>query len=412
MGPTLPVASELVRRGHEVGVLTHDSYRDKVERLGLTYLPTRAWHGQLKLPDVEPARTKIGMMLRNRRNVTQTFLPSAVGQASDIRDALRDWKADVLIGNEGAPGVGLVGERLSMPWATHGVLIQCLWPSRDLPTWGMNGDVPRTDFQRKKTRVVNRIATVLTGAIFDVWNDIRRNEGLPERRASTIHELITSPHLYTVPSTPDFDYPRGDLPPHVHYVGPCLPLTTGGGTWENPFSGARPLVYGTAGTVANHPRFHRLLAEAATGERYDLFLTLGHENDPALLDPLPPNIRAARFVPQHLIFPHASLLVSNGSDGSVMGALLERRPVVLLPQAGTQPETSRRCVEAGVGVIAGLGMCTPVQMRRAIRKVLDDPSYRASAERVGNRLALHDGPSNAANKLEELARTGAPSPPS
>ena len=38
-----------------------------------------------------------------------------------------------------------------------------------------------------------------------------------------IFETTLSPFLYLQPTVPAFEYPRSDLPPQVHFIGPFLP---------------------------------------------------------------------------------------------------------------------------------------------------------------------------------------------
>src|SRR5258705_5588134 len=59
---------------------------------------------------------------------------------------------------------------------------------------------------------------------------------------------------YISPTVPEFDYPRGDLPAHVRYVGAVHPTPTGRfrlPPWWDELDGDRPVVHVTQGTIDN-----------------------------------------------------------------------------------------------------------------------------------------------------------------
>jgi MGT family glycosyltransferase len=240
------------------------------------------------------------------------------------------------------------------------------------------------------------------------WSAVRRRHGLPPVGGDLVSALA-SPYLYLIPSSLAFDRAASDRPPHVHHVGPCLPRAAAE-RWEPPFPPGRPLVYATAGTVHNARDFLAPLIEAARGEPYDLFVTVGRNHDPDAWADLPPNVRIERFVPQDLVLAHARAVLCNGGSGAVMGALVAGRPLVLVPLAADQPENARRCVERGVGLLVRARPLRPAAIRQALRQVLGDPGYRDRAASLGSRLAREDGATRASELLEALTRTGKPVP--
>jgi MGT family glycosyltransferase len=178
--------------------------------------------------------------------------------------------------------------------------------------------------------------------------------------------------------------------------------------WQSPFSGNRPLVYATAGTVHNAPIFLQELIEASRGEEHDVFITVGTNNDCQGFRNLPPNVQLASFIPQDLVLSKAAAVLCNGGSGAVMGALVRGRPLVLTPLAADQPENALRCAERGVGISLGRVPLSASAIRDAVRRVLNESSFRVRAEELGGKLASLDGPGRAAELLEQLSRTGGP----
>ena len=55
--------------------------------------------------------------------------------------------------------------------------------------------------------------------------------------AGGLFDETLSPYLYLQPTVPSFEYPRRDLAPQVHFVGPLLPPVPAG--FELPAGGTR-----------------------------------------------------------------------------------------------------------------------------------------------------------------------------
>jgi MGT family glycosyltransferase len=407
--PLWPVASALRARGHEVGVLTAPSLRGKVEGLGLRYFAPRAWDPTFERFQSDSQTPRGGLeALRNlKRVLNEHMLPDGLRQLSDLEAAVGAWGADVLIGTASTFGVSLAAERLRLAWATHAPHITCPLPSRDLAPWGV-GALPPRDAAAKARAALQRAAyRVLSGVLSREWVKMREREGL-SRGAKDLTDAIFSPYLYTIPSPAAFDFPRSDLPPQVHYVGPCLGDEGEGGSWPSPFANGDPIVYCTSGTVSDPRPLVRAAVEAVRGERVNLFVTLGHQVPPSELGALPPNVAAAAFVPQRLVLRHASAVLCNAGSGAVMGALVAGKPLVLMPQISDQPENAARCVALGAGVTLPQQRLSPEALRRALFTVLREPSYGAAARRVAASIAAEKGPATAARLLERLAETGRP----
>ncbi|HEU4411452.1 MAG TPA: nucleotide disphospho-sugar-binding domain-containing protein [Polyangiaceae bacterium] len=407
--PLWPVASALRARGHEVGVLTAPGLRAKVEGLGLRHFATRAWDATFERFQTNRPTPRGGLeaMRKIKRTLNEHVLPDALRQLSDLEAVIGAWSADVVIGTVSTFGVSLAAERTKTAWATHAPQLTCPLPSRDLAPWGVGALPPRDAAAKTKAALQRGVYRVLNGVLSREWAKMREREGLP-RDSKYLSEAVFSPYLYTIPSPAAFDFPRSDLPPQVHYVGPCLLDEGEGGAWRNPFTNGDPLVYCTSGTVSDPRALVRAAIEAVRGQRVNLFVTLGPQVAPSELGDLPPNVAAASFVPQHLVLEHASAVICNGGSGAVMGALAAGRPLVVMPQIADQPENAARCVALGAGVTLPQQRLSPAALRQALFTVLDEPSYAAAARQMAASVAATKGPAMAARLLERLAETKRP----
>jgi UDP:flavonoid glycosyltransferase YjiC (YdhE family) len=89
-----------------------------------------------------------------------------------------------------------------------------------------------------------------------------------------------------------------------------------------------------------------------------------------------------------------------------MAALAHGLPQVIVPIAADQPENARRCEALGAGVTLEQIMVNPASARVAVWQVLDDPSYRANAERLRAEIEALPGSEETVRLLEGLV-TGA-----
>jgi MGT family glycosyltransferase len=163
-------------------------------------------------------------------------------------------------------------------------------------------------------------------------------------------------------------------------------------------------VYFTLGTVFNLESGD-LFARVLAGLRdlpINVIATVGREIDPAEFDPQPANIRIERYIPQTVILPLCAAVVSHGGSGSVIGALAHGLPSVLIPMGADQPLNAARCAALGVGLALDAVAATPEAIRAAVATVLENPGYRAAAERLRDEIAALPGPEHAVRLLEQL----------
>ena len=83
---------------------------------------------------------------------------------------------------------------------------------------------------------------------------------------------------------------------------------------------------------------------------------------------------------------------------SVSESLYMAVPMALYPQTGEQAAVARRAAELGVGVL--LKDDSAGGIRAAVRKLLDDSSYRDAAAECSRDLRSCSGPSGAADFIE------------
>ena len=130
-------------------------------------------------------------------------------------------------------------------------------------------------------------------------------------------------------------------------------------------------------------------------------VTLGPSLNPAQFV-APPNVRLEPFVPHAAVLPQAAALVTQCGLSTLGKALAHGTPLVCLPILGDQPDNAARVVarEAGVRLARD---ASPEEIGWVIRRVLDEPHFRAGAQRLATVLAQEDGAETAARELASLS---------
>ncbi|MET7426451.1 nucleotide disphospho-sugar-binding domain-containing protein [Dactylosporangium sp. NPDC005555] len=409
VGPTAAVAAELVRRGHDVTGYTGAKYRGRFESVGARWLQWRAAkdYDDARLADTFP-RVGDGKGIRaNLANFTDILLGTAPGQLADIAAA---GPFDLIVTDQLAFGGGLAGEKLGVPWATVAVIPLTL-PSRDLPPLGL----PVRPATGRLTRWRNtalwqpiKLAGRLT--VDPRVARMRAAAGLGPAAVPGPDGLY-SPHLVLAQGVPGLDYPRGDQPAHVHYVGRlAAPAGPPGDlpSWWPELAAARaagrPVVHVTQGTLDVDPDdLLRPTLEALAGSPALVVCTTG--GPPAdVLGTLPANARAAAFLPHDHLLPLVDVVVSNAGWGGTLAAVAAGVPMVVAGATLDKPEVARRVAWSGTGVDLRTGTPGAARLRSAVTQVLGDPRMRERAAELGAKLAAAGGVTRAADLLEGLRR--------
>lgn len=404
--PVRAVAGELVRRGHDVRVYTGRSYVPLFEEVGARGVPWR------EAPDFDERDLAATFpRLRGRKgfrqvlvNLEDLFLGTAPAQARDLEAARAAEPWDLLAGDPMALGTRLAAERTGSRWAT--VSPVAVWlPGPGIPPTGL-GLTPATGpLGRARDLVLGAVAGAGTRVLTRRYQETRRRVGLPPDR-ETFATMWYSPQLVVGAGSPGLDYPRSDLPGHIHLVGDLTddgapPAPGSLADWWGDVVGARvPVVHVTQGTANVDPRDLLLPAVEALADRDVLVVVgLGHRTPP-LPGPLPANVRVATMVPYPQLLPRTDVVVTNGGFGGVLQALRHGVPLVVAGGDLDKPEIAARVGWHGAGVNLRTGRPRPGAIAAACEALLTDARYRATAARLGAELRSLGGARAAADLLE------------
>jgi len=410
--PALPIARRLVERGHEVVWYVGKKFRNQVETTGARFAPYRQAY-DYDDDDYNAAfqgRSRLKGLAQIKFDFINIFIKQFGPQHRDIEAILHEFPADVTIGDPSIGAAFTVNEKGGPPNAVYN--ITCLGiKGRDVAPFGLGILPDSSPLGRIRNRLLYFLASnVIFKAVSDELE--RQCDRLGVRRRK-FEGVLLSPFLFIEPTVPSFEYPRSDLPSQVHFIGALLPDAPGNLTlpawWPEVVARKRPVVLVTQGTVATNAQ--ELIAptlRALTHE--DVLVIAAGVKDMRLLglETIPANARVEPFVPFKPLLPYVDVYVTNGGFGGVHFALMNGVPIVAGGTTEDKPEIGNRIAYSGVGINLKTSTPTPRQIHTAVKIVLSNPQYRERARRIRVELAQHDGPTEAARLLEQLAETKRP----
>ena len=162
----------------------------------------------------------------------------------------------------------------------------------------------------------------------------------------------------------------------------------------------RRRVYITLGTMSFGAVdvLRRAIVETAAHD-VDVVVAAGPDGDPGLLGELPGNVHVARFLPQPEVLSRVDVIVHHGGAGTVLGALENGVPQLVLPQGADQPFNADLVARAGAGRRLTNDEQTPGAIGAAVEALLADGPERETARRFAWEMAALPGPAELAAGL-------------
>ncbi|GAA3038666.1 glycosyltransferase [Kitasatospora albolonga] len=378
VNPAAGIAAELAARGHQVAWTGTETVLEPLlgPRATVFGTGTRAF------------RALGGHGLASVRSLWEGFVvPYAKFTMKPLDAVVREYRPDVLLVDQYTPAGALLAHRHGLPWASF---------------------APGAMELGRPYRALPQVEAWMTGHLEALWRRAR----LPEEEFT---DPRFSPHL--VVATSGRALLAEDLPdtPRYALVGPVLTERPADPSfpWER-LDPARRTVLVTMGTLSDAvgadflDRAVRALARHGEGIQAVVAASAG-----ALPTALPDTVVAVERAPVLELLSRGSLdaVLCHGGMNTVGEALAHGVPLLLAPIRNDQPFVAQRVAEAGAGLRVPFTRASPATVAERLRRVLDDPSFRTAAQRLGRELLAGGGAVTAADRLEALA-AGTPASPS
>ena len=418
--PGLPIARELVDAGHEVLWYTGQKYARLVAGSGATFVP---YPESLDFDDADvdqqrrtegapPAKPGLKDL---RRDIQEVFLRPVAEHVGVLETIVENFRPDVVATEHTFIAGALLAERLQIPLVVFAVTPMTL-SSIDTAPFGTGLPPSTTRLGRLRNRALNAAMrqVIFRGAQRQAAQ-LRESLGLAPLPGYFLDWTTTLAEKFLVPSVPEFEYQRSDLPGSVQFVGTFLPAGVDDGwtppTWWSDLAAARqagrPVVLVTQGTLATDPdNLLRPAINALADQDVLVIATSGGPNPETVLAERdrPANVRIVAFVPFTELLPLVDVMVTTGGYGGVQMALAYGVPLVGAGTTEDKMEVNARVAHSGAGVSLRVDRPTPAQVLSGVRTVLGDPAYRAKARVLQQAYARYGGARWAAEIVAGTAR--------
>ena len=226
-------------------------------------------------------------------------------------------------------------------------------------------------------------------------NSLLTGGGFPALQLNIFDAVIKLPDACVQLTVPNFEFPRPDLPPTVHFIGamPIIPKQASIPDWGHELDGSRKVVFVTQGTVSNHD-FTQLveptLSALENNPNVLVVVSAGGRLIDELPKPLPGNARAASYFPLEWLLPKVDVFVTNGGYNTVNQALKHGMPLVTAGLTEDKADVNARVEWSGAGIDLKTNTPTAEALAKAVRSVLSEPRYRSSAAQLATEFAKLD----------------------
>lgn len=374
--PMEPFARAAVAEGHEVAFASAAEFCPAIERAGFT-----AFSAGLSLPDqlrVAAQQFPEEAAMPPGRDRFHEFVPRMLGgvaapaRAGDLVPIVQTWQPDVLVHDETEFGGPVVAAAAGIPYADHSVgTLRPLHMARLTraaltPLWAQHG--------------------VDLGEFGGLFHHLYLDVCPPSLQSAEIAGIA---NVQQVRNT-DIDTGDERLP-----------------EWVGRLRDA-PIVYVSLGTIFNQKRdVFATILEGLYGEDVEVIVTVGGDNDPALLGPQPDNVHVERFIPQSSLLPHCDVAINQGGT-AILPILANGIPLLIVPQGANQFHNADACSGAGVGLQLKPGEVTADAVRRSVRTLLDDTAYGDRATMIAGEISEMPEPAEGVRAVTRLvAQVGA-----
>jgi len=406
--PYIAIALGLQARGHDAVIATSNSYRQKVEALGIGFRSVRPDHA-----DVEADPDLMRRMMDRRKGseyVIREFAMPAIRESYE--DTLKAAEgADLLVSHILTFTTRLVAEKKAIPWASTYLQPFALFSVYDPPV------LPPAVFLSKLRflgpafhRLLFWCAKRSVRSWSEPWHRLRAEVGLLPTSESPLFEGQHSPSLVLALFSKLLADKQPDWPRQAVITG--FPFHDKDGEAGMPSelirfleAGPPPFVF-TLGSsaVLDAGTFYEHSATAARllGQRAVLLVGKDPRNRPASL---PDDIVAFDYAPYSELFPRAAAIVHQGGMGTTAQAMRSGRPMLVMPYAHDQPDNADRVTRLGIARTIPRHRYTPARATADLRQLLDNPAYSQRASEVGAELRQEDGVRAACDAMDLLLKT-------
>jgi len=410
VNPMTVFAQELVNRGHQVWWYTGKVFQKKIELLGAKYQSMHQAYdfSGMSREEAFPQTEGLEGISNLIENMKSIFIEQAPKQMKDILSILEEFSPDLLVGDDMCYGLGFVHEKTGIPLVNISNSIY-IYSSRDTAPIGLGLTPDNSLLGKTRNTILNYISDRIILRKLKTEIDLTRAKlDLPQINKSIFESISQPPNLYLLGTVPEFEYPRSDLYEHAHFVGALINSTVekfNPPCWWQELESDRPVILVTQGTIANNNLDNLIVPTVRALAKEDVLVLVTTGGTPVeniKLDSLPNNVYVEQFIPYDFLLSHVDVMITNGGYGGVQMALSNGVPVIVAGATEEKAEIAIRVDWNGVGINLKTGNPSEPKILRAVKKILQTPSYKNKTRQLQAIFQSYDAPQRAADLSEQI----------
>lgn len=374
VNPTLSFVTELIKRGVRVTYFTTESFRGIIEPTGAKFVPVQSWMAQQGGGQQEGKGDSVAAA------VPFLFLREAGAFIDDILAVLREDRPDAIVHDFAGIAGTIAADVLKVP----NVMLYTSYPSNESYSVAES-------FEEVSPEHPLRAAAAGLAREYEEKYGCRR---------MTVKEIFDGQGDFNIVMMQKRLVPNGEsFDDRFVFTGVQIGKRTAFGSWKAPDNG-KPLLYSSLGTAFNNwPEYYPILFDAVRDLDINVFAALG-AIDPASLKDIPANVEVGQMVPQLDILSQASVFITHAGMGGTGEAIYYGVPMIAIPQMDEQAITARQIEKTGLGVaFLDKNRITSASLKEAIERLLNDASYRDTAQDFSKDMKSLGGSAASADAL-------------
>ncbi len=404
--PFIPIIHKFADQGHQIACMTGVNYQKRVEKMGATFYPLpEKWDPKdQELMNMFPELKKLKGVSQIKFYLKHILLEQAPEVLEVLKKLLISFPADVVMSDSFMIAGGWMSELGGPPNVRLSVLPLAL-PDKSLPPYGLGMLPTKSSFSKLKIKLLHFFFEhIVFRDVTKYTDEIRQKTKLTPYGKNTLKKSFEIPNLILHASIPQFEFPVEKYPENLKFIGSIK--THPVEDYEKPqwwsmiTESNQPVILINQGTISNNYRDLILPAiEGLKGEDAQVITVPVKEGE---IEDMPENVHAEPYIPFGNLLPFVDIMVTNGGFGGTQNALAQGIPVIIAGATEDKMEVAARVEQTGAGINLRKQRPTPEDIKLAVQKVIDDPSYKKKAEQLREIYATFDAPTLAVELIKDL----------
>ena len=369
--PTLGLIKALTDAGHTIYYFSYEMFREKIEGAGAVFFPCDEYGFEEQDKDYAD---KVG---KDQAFAVKLMVSATLGLDAMVSEKIKELKPDVIVSDSVAFWGKLAALKFNIPYICSTTTFAFNRYSGKYNSHGP-GETLRMLFSMPE---VNRQIKRL------------RDKGYPVKG---ILEIVTNDNdTNTIVYTSKLFQPCSEtFSDRYHFIGPSIrPIVK---EYEKT---ADKTVYISMGTINQNREFYRNCINVLGKTDYQVIISMGTNTEQ--FENLPDNIQIYESVDQMAVLSISDAFITHCGMNSVSEALYFGVPLILFPQTPEQGAVAKRTAELGAGL--KLKSIREQDILKCITKVLEEPGFKAGAQRVSESFKNSGGIDEAVDFIEKIA---------